>query len=173
MRTSRLILRPLVRDDAERIALLGGDWDVASMTGRIPFPYSPELAEHWLDGVARGEVVFAIDRAGQFIGLCGYSPLENATAEIGYWIGKPYWGRGFATEAARAVMTYGFTQGGIRRFTCCHFTDNPSSARVITKLGFRPVGPSTGWCEARQTEMPVLRYERRRPWTYALRSLAS
>ncbi len=63
MRTKRLTLRPLQHDDAERIAVLGGDWDVASMTGRIPYPYSAEAAQHWLTGVAHGEVVLGIWQA--------------------------------------------------------------------------------------------------------------
>ena len=90
MRTNRLTLRPLQHDDAGRIALLGGDWDVASMTGRIPYPYSAEAAQHWLTGVAHGEVVLGIWHANELIGLCGYSPQSDGSAELGYWIGKPY-----------------------------------------------------------------------------------
>ncbi len=172
MRTNRLTLRPLQHDDAERIALLGGDWDVASMTGRIPYPYSADAAQHWLAGVANGEMVFGIWHADGLIGLCGYSPQADGSAELGYWIGKPYWGNGFATEAARALMSFGFTNGRIKRFTCSHFTDNPSSARVIEKLGFKSLGPSTGWCEARQVDLPTLKYERHRSWTHAILALA-
>ncbi len=172
MRTNRLTLHPLQHDDAERIAVLGGDWDVASMTGRIPYPYSADAAQHWLTGVAHGEVVFGIWHANALIGLCGYSPQSDGSAELGYWIGKPYWGQGFATEASRALMGYGFAKGGIKRFTCCHFTDNPGSARVAAKLGFRSLGPCTGWCEARQKNLPTQTYERRRSWVQAIRAIA-
>lgn len=172
MRTKRLTLRPLQHDDAERIAVLGGDWDVASMTGRIPYPYSAEAAQHWLTGVAHGEVVLGIWQANALIGLCGYSPLTGGSAELGYWIGKPYWGQGYATEASRALMDFGFRKGRIKHFTCCHFIDNPASARVAAKLGFRSLGTGTGWCEARQKDLPTLKYERHRTWTHALRALA-
>jgi [ribosomal protein S5]-alanine N-acetyltransferase len=173
MKTARLSLRPIRPSDADRIALLGGDWDVARMTGRIPYPYSQDAALHWVSGLAEGEVVFGIDHQSELIGICGFSPKGDGSAELGYWIGKDYWGQGFATEAANALMSYGFTKGGVKRFTCCHFTDNAGSARVVTKLGFRSVGPCTGWSEARQQDLPTLRYERRRPWTQALKALAS
>ena len=173
IRTKRLVLRELQPADAQRIAALGGDWDVASMTGRIPYPYSADAAQHWLAGVAAGEVVFAIDHLGELIGICGYAPLDDGSAEMGYWLGKPYWGKGYATEAARALINYGFGKGGVTRFTCSHFTDNPLSARVVAKLGFRAVGLGKGWCEARQQDLPALSYSRRRPWTSVIRALAS
>lgn len=173
IRTKRLTLRPLLPADADRIAALGGEWDVASMTGRIPYPYSADAAQHWLTGVAEGEVVFVIERAGELIGICGYTPREERGAEMGYWLGKPYWGQGLATEAASALMSYGFSKGRVKQFTCCHFTDNPSSGRVLAKLGFRPTGMCSGWCEARQQELPTVTYTRRRPWTNFIKALAS
>lgn len=173
MKTTRLNLRTVVHDDAERIAVLAGDWDVASMTGRIPFPYSEEAAHHWVDGLAEHEEVFGIELHSELIGICGFTNDGAGDAELGYWIGKPYWGNGYATEAARAVMTHGFTNSGVRRFICKHLTGNDSSARVIRKLGFRYTGPAMGWSEARQCELPALTYERRRPWAIAIRALAS
>jgi [ribosomal protein S5]-alanine N-acetyltransferase len=173
MKTARLNLRSINPGDADRIALLGGDWDVARMTGRIPYPYSREAALHWVSGLAAGEVVFGIEHDNELIGICGFSPKGRGAAEIGYWVGKAYWGQGFATEAAEALMSYGFTKGGVKQFTCCHFTDNAASARVAAKLGFRAAGTCTGWCEARQQNEPTLTYERRRPWTQALKALAS
>jgi ribosomal-protein-alanine N-acetyltransferase len=173
MNTARLLLRPVTPADASRIAILGGDWDVARMTGRIPYPYSENAALHWVSGLAEGEVVFGIDAGGELIGICGYSPADGNAAELGYWIGRPYWGQGYATEAASTLMRYGFTKAGVRRFTCSHFLDNQASARVAAKLGFRAMGECTGWCEARQEHLPALCYERRRPWTVALKALAS
>jgi [ribosomal protein S5]-alanine N-acetyltransferase len=172
MKTARLTLRRLSTNDAGRIAMLGGDWDVARMTGRIPYPYSEEQAGHWVTDLADGELVFGIEEGGYLIGICGFLPTGEGSAEIGYWIGRPYWGQGFATEASGALMTYGFTKAGVKRFTCCHFVDNAQSARVAAKLGFRAIGPCTGWCEARQQHLPTLTYERRRPWTTVLKSTA-
>jgi [ribosomal protein S5]-alanine N-acetyltransferase len=173
MKTARLRLRTVVHGDAARIAALAGDWDVASMTGRIPFPYSEEAANQWVDDLAEQEEVFGIEIDGELIGICGFTLEDNGDAELGYWIGKPYWGHGYATEAARAVMAHGFAKSGVRRFVCKHLDGNDASARVIRKLGFRFTGTATGWCEARQRELPAATYERRRPWAMAIRALAS
>ena len=173
MQTKRLTLRPLDAGDAQRIAELAGVWEVASMTGRIPYPYTAEDAQHWLTGLAEGEVVFGIEHAGELIGVAGYTPNGNGTAEIGYWIGQPYWHQGFATEAARRILDYGFVEGRVRRFYCAHFTENPASQRVIAKLGFRLVGHAAGWCQARGMDLPVLRYERKRPLAATLKAFAS
>jgi RimJ/RimL family protein N-acetyltransferase len=162
MRTERLILRPLEPRDAPCVAALAGDWDVARMTARIPHPYTLIDADQWIGGLARGEFVRAIEHEGEVVGVCGYIAGEDGSAEIGYWIGKPYWGRGIATEAGRALIAYCFQDAGFERLTCCHFVDNPASQRVIAKLGFRRVGRSQGWCEARQQEVATLTYERRR-----------
>jgi ribosomal-protein-alanine N-acetyltransferase len=163
VRTERLRLRPLTARDTARIALLAGDWDVARMTARIPYPYSIQLAEQWIGGLADGEVVRGIERRGRLIGVCGYMPHDSRSAELGYWIGKPWWGQGFATEAARAVVGHCFAVAGFERVTCGHFIDNPASGKVIAKLGFQFVRVDRLWCEARQTEVETLRYELRRP----------
>ena len=158
MRTQRLFLRALTHRDARRIALLAGDWDVARMTGRIPHPYSIERAEEWITDLSEGERVFGITHRMALIGVCGYMPDGNS-AEIGYWLGKPWWGKGFATEAAAALIEHCFNEAGFERVTCGHFRDNPASGKVIGKLGFRYVGTDHVWCEARQTNVETLRYD--------------
>ncbi len=161
MRTQRLLLRALDQRDARRIAQLAGDWDVARMTGRIPHPYSDELAQLWISDLAEGECVRGIVHQNVLVGICGYMP-EGDSAEIGYWIGKPWWGRGIATEAAAALIDYCFHEIGFSRVTCGHFVDNPASGRVISKLGFRYTGVEFVWCEARRTKVETLKYERLR-----------
>lgn len=161
MRTKRLLLRDLTLRDVRRIAMLASDWDVARMTGRIPHPYSEELARQWISDLSEGEFVQGIVSQGELVGLCGYMPDGNS-AEIGYWVGKPWWGRGFATEAAGALIDYCFNEVGFERITCGHFVDNPASARVIAKLGFRFTGWERVWCEARQSDVDTLKYERLR-----------
>jgi RimJ/RimL family protein N-acetyltransferase len=161
MRTKRLLLRDLTLRDVRRIAMLASDWDVARMTGRIPHPYSEELARQWISDLFEGEFVQGIVSQGELVGLCGYMPDGNS-AEIGYWVGKPWWGRGFATEAAGALIDYCFNEVGFERITCGHFVDNPASARVIAKLGFRFTGWERVWCEARQSDVDTLKYERLR-----------
>jgi [ribosomal protein S5]-alanine N-acetyltransferase len=173
MKTTRLHLRTVVQSDAATIAVLANDWDVASMTGRMPFPYTEEVAHQWVDGLAEGEEAYGIILGNELIGICGFTLEDSGDAELGYWIGKPYWGHGYATEAARAVMAHGFAKSGVRRFMCKHLNGNDASARVIRKLGFRYTGEATGWCEARKCELPAQTYERRRPWAMAIRALAS
>jgi RimJ/RimL family protein N-acetyltransferase len=163
MRSPRLTYRPLSASDAGRIAALAGDWDVARMTSRIPHPYSLIDADLWIGSLGDDEFVRGLENDGELIGAVGYIAADPDQAEIGYWIGKPWWGKGFATEAATALVDHCFDDGGFKTLTCGHFIDNPASARVIAKLGFRRVGNGAQWCEARQTEVPTVRYNRNRP----------
>lgn len=164
IRTERLVLRSLEDRDITVIARLAGDWDVASMTARVPYPYTQDDARQWLDHLEPGEVVYAIDREGEMIGLTGFLPSEDgASAEIGYWIGKPFWGHGYATEAATALIRRCFAQTNFTHLTCCHFTDNPASGRVVEKLGFALAGSCSCWCEARRREAPALHYVMHKP----------
>ena len=163
--TRRLLLRPLRDSDAPELARLGGDWDVACMTARIPYPYSEELAREWMQSLAPDEFVRVIEHQGALIGAVGYVAGPDASAEIGYWIGKPWWGQGFATEAASALVRHCFTVGRFKQLTCCHFEDNPGSRRVIKKLGFSAAGRCMAWSDARHAEFPALTYKLNRPMT--------
>lgn len=160
IRTSRLELRPPELGDAARISLLAGDYDVACMTGTIPYPYSEQEAAEWVQSVHAGEegVAFSILRAGALIGCTGYRAFGNDHAELGYWLGKPYWGLGYATEAASALIAHAFETEGFTFLTAGHFTDNPASARVIEKLGFVSVGGEVRDCEARGAKVPCRNY---------------
>jgi RimJ/RimL family protein N-acetyltransferase len=148
--TQRLVLRAPVVADAARISLLAGDFEVASMTGTIPHPYSEAMAVDWIRSHHDGEegVAFAIDLGGDLIGCVGYRALDEVHAEMGYWLGRPYWGRGYATEAARAMIGHVFRKEGFAYITVGHFRENPASARVIAKLGFEPSGEVLRDCAA-------------------------
>jgi [ribosomal protein S5]-alanine N-acetyltransferase len=163
MRSQRLSYRPLQGADAGRIAALAGEWDIARMTSRIPHPYSLIDADLWIGSLGIDEFVRGVEHNGDLIGAVGYIEGEDAQAEIGYWIGKPWWGRGYATEAANALVEHCLSLRRFRRLTCGHFVDNPASARVIAKLGFKRVGNSSQWCEARKSEVETVRYVRRPP----------
>ena len=163
MRSQRLSYRPLQGADAGRIAALAGEWDIARMTSRIPHPYTLIDADLWIASIGNDEFVRGLEHEGRLIGAVGYIEGEDGHAEIGYWIGKPWWGHGFATEAAQAMVQHCFGRAGFRRLTCGHFIDNPASARVIAKLGFHHVGDGSQWCEARKSEVGTVRYIRRRP----------
>ncbi|WP_334148225.1 GNAT family N-acetyltransferase [Hyphomicrobium sp.] len=164
IRTRRLVLRELDDSDAPDLARLAGDWDIARMTAQIPYPYSEDLAREWMAALAPGEFVRAVTFEGALVGAIGYIPDDDrSSAEIGYWIGRPWWRRGFASEAAAALVRHCFTDGGFKRLTCCHFDDNLASAGVIRKLGFRLKGAHSVWCDARQAEIPTQCYELNRP----------
>lgn len=168
IKTRRLVLRALEDSDAPELAHLAGDWEVARMTARIPFPYSEALAREWMETLGPDEFVRVVTFQGTLVGAVGYVPNDDGSAEIGYWIGRPWWGQGFASEAAAALVRYCFAKAGFKRLTCCHFDDNAASARVIQKLGFRPNGDSSAWSDARQAEFPARCYELHRPMTAVL-----
>jgi [ribosomal protein S5]-alanine N-acetyltransferase len=154
------VLRPPALADAAQISLLAGDYDVASMTGTIPHPYSEKQAVEWIASVLAGEegVVFVISRSGALIGCTGYRAFAKDHAELGYWIGKPYWGMGYATEAVGAVIAYAFDADGFAYLTAGHFADNPASERVIRKLGFAASGREIRDCAARGVKTRCLTY---------------
>ena len=145
--TSRLILRPLVLSDAPTIQRLAGEREVAATTRLIPHPYPDGLAETWIAGLgdryAKGEnASFAITlKEGPLIGSIGL--LLNAAdnhAEAGYWVGKPFWNHGYCTEAARAVVKFGFETLGLTRIFANYLAINPASGRVMEKLGMKQEG---------------------------------
>ena len=121
---------------------------MAATTLRIPHPYADGLAEEWLTSQARaydaGEAVtFAITTQadGDLVGAIGLTlERSDARAELGYWIGKPFWNRGYATEAARAVVRYGFGQLGLERIHASYFAGNTTSGRVLRKIGMQHEG---------------------------------
>ncbi len=143
LRTQRLVLRAFTLKDAPEVQRLAGAREVAEMIYPVPYPYEDGVAEEWIDthrpAFEAGEAVtFAVtlDEGGT---LCGAIELtinpQDANAEIGYWLGVPYWGRGFATEAAREVVRYGFKELGLHRIYSGHFARNAASGRVLKKIG--------------------------------------
>ena len=142
------------------MALLAGDYEVASMTGTIPYPYSEEMAAEWIESVLAGEegVVFVIIRSGALIGCTGYRAFGRDHAELGYWIGRPYWGMGYATEAVQALIAHAFDTDGFDYLLAGHFADNPASERVIRKLGFVAQGGEIRDCTARGAKTHCLTY---------------
>ncbi|MCP5432338.1 MAG: GNAT family N-acetyltransferase [Alphaproteobacteria bacterium] len=161
LKTPRLTLRRPERADASRIALLVGDWKVASMLASVPWPYTLDDARSWLAAcrfglVEHGHEIFAIAIPGEgLIGVVGLHVREEGV-ELGYWLGEPYWGRGLASEAAKAVVDYGFAVFDLPAIRAGHFEENAASARVLGKLGFRYLdeAPRAKACRARGSEVP-------------------
>jgi ribosomal-protein-alanine N-acetyltransferase len=146
--TERLVLRPFDLSDAGRVQELAGDWAIAEMTLEIPHPYEDGMAEQWISTheprFEEGSLLnFAVTlrETAELIGAVGLGLTARfERAEIGYWIGKPYWNKGYCTEAGVAVVEYGFTTLGLNRIFASHYARNPASGRVMIKLGMKPEG---------------------------------
>ncbi len=140
-----LILRPFREADIPAIVRLLADPAIAETTLNVPYPYDEAKARDWLESQQRERdagtgFTFAITRREdeRLVGAIDIRPRpRHQKAEIGYWIGKPYWGRGYATEAARAIIRYGFETLGLNRIYATHFTENPASGRVMQKAGMQ------------------------------------
>ena len=143
LRTERLMLRPFSANDAADVQRLAGDRDIAATAVRMPHPYEEGMAEAWIashdeawsEGVAVAIAIASSDGA-TLLGSTGFNfALEHAKAELGYWIGKPYWGHGYATEAVREVVRWGFEDLGLFRVYAHCVKGNRASARVLEKAG--------------------------------------
>ena len=148
IRSRRLTLRAVTMKDAAAVARLVNDEEIARNVSHIPHPYDTEDARRWI-GTLGKERVFAVIRRWRLIGCVGLNPVSLTQLELGYWIGRKWWGKGFATEAAAAVLPYAFAHPQVVLVTSAHFTDNPASGQVLRKLGFVPAGTGERWCEAR------------------------
>ncbi len=142
--TERLLLRPLKPEDAGPISLYASDIKVARMLARIPHPYPPGAAQAFIERAHSGEVnisAYAIQLANaDWADMVGVIELRDRGAagerRLGYWLGAPAWGRGIATEAARAVLDEGFADRDLQVVTSDAFLDNRPSRRVLEKCGF-------------------------------------
>src|SRR5436190_7614682 len=143
IRSSRLTLRAPRPADAPRISTLCDDVDIPRMTTRMPWPYGLAEAQAFIALVASQDPsrdnTFLIDHDGEVIGCVGLF-MRDRHPEIGYWIGRDYWGRGFATEAARATLKWARDDWRKKVVVAGHFADNPASGLVLNKLGFLYTG---------------------------------
>ena len=143
-RTPRLLLRPGFPEDAPALAAAVADEAIARNLATVPWPYRIRDAEAFLasvrDPVLPSLLVFERTHvAPRLVGSCGLGRRPSGSVEMGYWIARAHWGRGFATEAGAALIEIARTLG-LSSLDGSHFTDNPASARVLEKLGFEPVG---------------------------------
>jgi RimJ/RimL family protein N-acetyltransferase len=143
-RTPRLLLRPGFPEDAPALAGAIADQAIVRNLAVVPWPYTLRDAEAFLasprDPVLPSLLIFErTDAAPQLVGACGLGRRASGAVELGYWISKPFWGRGYATEACGALIDIARTLG-LRQLEASHFIDNPVSARVLEKLGFASTG---------------------------------
>jgi RimJ/RimL family protein N-acetyltransferase len=133
LESERLILRPPRPADISAMAVWLGDYDVAKMTSRVSHPYGEADAEAFVVAGIKHRFVIQHKRDGLFLGMIGITPEDGY--EFGYWLGKPFWGCGFATEAAYRLVTYAFEALGLETVHAGWFYDNPASGHVLAKLG--------------------------------------
>ncbi|MDY7094782.1 MAG: GNAT family protein [Acidobacteriota bacterium] len=154
--TQRLLLRPFQDSDALELHRLAGERAIADTTLNVPHPYPLEAAGEWIAGHEdlwreRRQMICAVTVAGEgdedgppggaLVGSAGLRlDLQHSRGELGYWIGVPYWRRGYATEAARAVLDFGFRGLGLHRIHAQVLGGNTASGRVLLKLGLRQEG---------------------------------
>jgi RimJ/RimL family protein N-acetyltransferase len=145
IRTDRLTLRPPAAGDVPALTRFASDYAIACMTTRMPHPYAEADARQFVALVARQDTArertFVIDKAGEgVVGCIGFHRMAGGPLEIGYWIGRPHWGRGYATEAVRGALLWASDDWGRRAIASGHFADNAPSAKVLVKSGFLYTG---------------------------------
>ena len=143
-RTPRLLLRPGFPEDAPALAHAMADFAIVRNLSVVPWPYTIRDAEAYLasprDPVLPSFLMFErTDGPPRLVGSCGLGRRPSGAVELGYWIARPSWGRGFATEAGKALVDVARALG-LRQLEASHFVDNPASARVLEKLGFESSG---------------------------------
>ena len=138
LKTARLALRAPSHSDVPAMVALAGDRRVAENTARIPHPYTAADAAGLLASINQtgGETVFAIELDDALIGMCGLDPRRDG-AELGYWLGVPFWGYGYGTEAVRGLIDYAFAKLGHQVLSSGARVSNPASRRVLEKCGFQ------------------------------------
>jgi [ribosomal protein S5]-alanine N-acetyltransferase len=144
LETARLRLRPYTDADITELVPLIGAREIAAMTLRIAHPYTEQDAKEFLARINSGDEVrkaIILRNDGRLIGGVGLRrDPKHHNAELGYWVGVPHWGNGYATEASQEMLRYGFEELGLHRIYASHFHHNPISGKILRKLGMRYEG---------------------------------
>jgi RimJ/RimL family protein N-acetyltransferase len=172
LETERLVLRAPRLEDVKAIAALANNRKIAEMTSTIPHPYAHADAEAWVgNAMAQAGAHFAVfTKDDEFVGACGYREVAGcavgeAAPELGYWIGEPYWNRGYATEAVRAVIDHAFADNGLEVLHGGCRVTNLASRRVLEKCGFQWTGAGLCRVRALSASVPIDRFRLdRRTW---------
>jgi RimJ/RimL family protein N-acetyltransferase len=168
LKTARLVMRAPTSDDIPALAELANNRAIAEMVARMPHPYGEAEAKAFVARTAKpgAGVVYALTLAGtgEFVGCAGLNATDRGL-ELGYWVGEPYWNRGFATEAAHALVDLAFQATDIQVVHVACRVINPSSRRVVHKCGFQCAGQ--GMIDSIVAgRVPVERYRLdRKAWT--------
>ncbi len=152
LRTERLVLRDASQSDIDATHAIASDLDVVRNTGSWPWPPDPDFTASKCQPIPAQEGLGgAIFRGGDLVGMASVF----GEGELGYMLGRPHWGQGYATEICRALVDLTFASGRWSKLSACVFNDNPGSARVLLKLGFTEGPACVSKCTARGVELPT------------------
>jgi len=158
IKTNRLVLKkPTKKLSKKSIVSQIGDWEVAKWLSGVPYPYTEEKAEEWLNNINHDDLRFSIFLNDSLIGGVGASLEEDNKLDLGYWIGKDYWGNGYATEAAKGFIKYVKEETNFKEITACYIKGNTDSLNVLRKLGFEEMGECEEYFLSRKKTMPCIK----------------
>jgi RimJ/RimL family protein N-acetyltransferase len=168
IRTERLLLRPTRLDDLEAFLEIQSNWNVARMLRLTTWPPNRPAMRGWLnehqwerrDGTGYR---FAVEWDGRVVGCADIDEIGGGRGELGYWFDEAVWGRGLASEAARALMDWGFAALGLAGLDSGCAEDNRASAAILAKLGFERCGAARVWSRPRGAAITQLRFARQAP----------
>lgn len=151
LETVRLSLSAFNQTDNSKIVSLANNYELAKNLGRMPYPYGKDDAAFFLTHIVTAEATWKVSlkETGEMIGTIGLRPIiKNTVSELGFWYGQVFWGYGYATEAAKAVIEHAFNDLNLTKIIAGHFVANPASGKVLKKLGFLQIGRSPRECMA-------------------------
>lgn len=163
-RTQRLLLRPAWNEDSGALFEAIADERIVRNLATAPWPYRPDHAEGWVATQRPSHrpaslIFLRTGAAPQLVGGIGIHDTPDGEVELGYWIARPFWGRGYVSEAGRAMLAFARDTLRLRGLVAGHFLDNPASGSVLRKLGFQPTGLiRMRYCAARGEEVPMAEF---------------
>ena len=159
IKTERLFLKKFSATDKNSLIALIGDSRVSETLSNVPFPYTSEDADYWLDSVKKNELRLSIRLNDALIGGIGLTHGDDGYCELGYWLGREYWGRGYATEASNSLLNYLRENTSLRKFRANVYKENIASSKVLQKLGFKQTGEGEVFSLSEQANISCFKYE--------------
>jgi len=158
IKTKRLVLKkPTKKINKKLIVSQIGDWEVAKWLSDVPYPYTEQKAEEWLNNINDDDLLFSIFRNNSLIGGVGLSLEEDNDLDLGFWIGRDHWGKGYATEAAMGLIQYVKKEFNFKQIKACYIKGNTGSSNVLRKLGFEEIGECEEYFLSSRKTMPCIK----------------
>tara|TARA_B100001013_G_scaffold128991_1_gene75252 strand:- start:535 stop:1029 length:495 start_codon:yes stop_codon:yes gene_type:complete len=158
IKTDRLILKkPKSKQDILSIVSQIGDWEVVKWLAMVPYPYTYNDCESYLKESNNNELALNIFLDNQLIGGVGLDLHNDNYYELGYWLGKDYWGKGYATESSKYLLEYALGKLDSPKIKSGYFIDNLPSGNVLKKLGFKEIGIEKRYSDSMKKEMDMMK----------------